>query len=132
MRRARTSPLSMTVRLKEALLLTTMFFGMVFMLVPDDSELIQTFPLTGATIYTQTWFWYVGEHLTLITLSAIIASEKNSVFRLFLAYQILDLIDFVLTGNAVWTAVYGLPVSMNTTGVVIFALVVIKSLQDEC
>ena len=114
----------MTARLKEALLLTTMFFGMVFLLVPDNSNSMVTFPLTGNAIYAQSWIWYIGEHLTLITLAVIIASERNFVFRIFAFYQILDMIDFILTGNTVWTTVLGLPVSMNTSGVIIFALAV--------
>lgn len=121
----------MTTKVKESLLLTTMFFGMVFLLVQDNSTAKITFPLTGDSIYAQTWIWYLGQHLTFIILSIIIASERNLVFRIFALYQILDMLDFILTGNTVWTTVLGLPVSMNTTGVIIFALAVVKSLLDD-
>ena len=115
-------------------LLFVLLASLVFMVIPDDSTVMIGFPLFAGRLHLQSWLWYVGEHIGLITLSWLVltgAKKYKFAFTIFFAYQIADLIDFVLRDNSIWFSVGVVPVSMNTFGITIFALSVIKSYLDE-
>lgn len=110
-----------------------MLSGMAFMVFGDDFTAMVRFP-AGGMIPLQSWVYFVGQHLGLILLSFILAdrSEKfRTAFTMFFSIQICDLIDFIITGNKVWFSIGYVPVSMNTVGITLFCMSIIKDYIDE-
>jgi hypothetical protein len=111
-----------------------MLVSMAYMIVGDDFTAMIGFPLHEGRMYLQSWLWYIGEHIGLITLSwiALTGAQKHLfAFKIFLTYQVCDMLDFILTDNSVWFSIGFVPVSMNTLGITIFAMSVIKAFIDE-
>ncbi len=119
---------------KLLLMLLVMLLGMAYMVFGDDFTAMIGFPFHKGETYLQSWVYCIGEHLGLIILSLIILFEAKKyrfAFTVFLGYQVMDLLDFLLTDNSVWFSLGSLPISMNTLGITIFAMAVIKSFIDE-
>lgn len=90
------------------------------------------FLLTGKVVMVQGAAYYIGEHLAIITLCGIIYKIHRvlPVF-IFIAWQVLDMVDFCLTGNEIWFHVGFIPVSMNTAGLLVFCISAFQYLTDE-
>lgn len=110
-----------------------MLSSMAYMVFGDDFTAMIHFP-AGGTIHLQSWVYFVGQHLGLILLSLILA-ENATKFRtalaVFFAFQLCDLMDFVVTGNKVWFHFRDIPISMNTVGITLFCVAILKGYIDE-
>ena len=110
-----------------------MLSGMAFMVFGDDFTAMVTFP-AGGTIHLQSWVYFVGQHLGLILLSLILAenaTKYRTAFAMFFAVQVADLLDFIITGNKVWFHLRDIPVSMNTVGITLFCVSILKDYIDD-
>ncbi len=121
--------------LKLILLFITLLLGLIFSILPNSyADPKVGFLFSDEKIYYSTWVYFAFEHFIFIILSYIIYAESLK-YRLalftFLVISVADFIDYVLTYNEIWYKIGPIPVSMNTLSVVIFALAILKSYQDE-
>lgn len=115
---------------KLVLLYCVILSGLVFMAVPDQTEPIDWFPLyDGIKLTAQFYFYYLFEHIGIIILCYIIASEARQYKRevyIFFYLQVLQLLDFIITYNTTWFHVGTIPISMNIISVAIFGLAILN------
>lgn len=112
---------------KPLLLLVTLFFGVTFLVIPPGMEPVDLFLFADQMITVQTWLYFAFEHLSLMALAFIIATEDikyRTLVRTYFWIQVCHFVDYLLTYNSVWFHVGKFPVSMNTIGFGIFAAVV--------
>lgn len=83
---------------KLGMLLLTLTISTLFIYVPNTGSIGFILNPEVKLTYNQ-YFWAMGEHLVLITLSLIIwddAQEYKDLILLFVYIQVLDLVGFVL------------------------------------
>lgn len=101
--------------------------GIVVMKIPQTTEPVSFFPFSDVQLYLGTHIYFILEKVTAIILSYIIASEskeyKEAVW-VFFGLMVCDLIDYMLTYSSIWFTIGSIPVSMNTTKVIIFGLTI--------
>lgn len=117
----------MPVMGKYLLLLLTLFFGVTFLLIPDNLTLYSFFPFSSQKLSFQTHLYFCFEHFTLIVLSAIISMEETKYKWITTTYFVIQcghLLDYLLTYNSVWFSVLSFPMSVNTVGFALFAGIV--------
>lgn len=115
--RAPTLPMNKLILLGVVLLL-----GVLFAAMPVTDKKIG-FAFFEGSIRSVDYLYFLMEHIILIILCYIIYSESTTdrlPLLVFLWVQVADLADFVMTFNNPWLNLGGIPVSMNTLGMVIF------------
>ncbi len=122
--------------LKIILLLICLLLGMIFLVVDNIGieKLSIGFPFSPAKIRIQDYVYFFNESVIKIVLSYIIYAESikyRFALWVFCWLMVADLFDFILTFNTVWYHIVWVPISMNTLSVVIFALSILKSYNDE-
>lgn len=111
---------------KYLLLLLTLFFGVTFLVIPDNFTPYSFFPFSAQKLTFQTYLYFGFEHLTLIALAYIIAREETKFKHIAWAYLIVQsahLIDYLLTYNSIWFFIGSFPVSINTVGFGVFTVI---------
>lgn len=84
---------------------------------------------TSMLIHVEDYCYYFWEHVCAIGLFKIIYTDTSAKWRLFVgsafAWQILDVMDYLLTYNTEWAYVGGVQVSSNAVAAVGLVLVLI-------
>lgn len=110
--------------------MVVLLLGMVFTIVPDAIRLEEMgYPLSPMRVTMQTWCYFLFEGIIKVFFSWMIYAESVKYrfpLFVFLMIQILDVFDYILTYNSVWFHAGPVPVSMNTCGIVIFAMAIIR------
>lgn len=109
-------------------LFLTFVLGLVFVIIPQ-TESREWFLTSDMKLTLATHVYFVCEKLVLIVLAYIIASEERNyrgAVQVFFWLLVADLVDYFLTYGSIWFKLVDFPVSMNTTKVFIFGLVIAK------
>lgn len=136
---------------KLILLMLTFILGCVFMILPDWDGVTYMNPdpfyfydfgynENGERlgIWIQTYVFMIGEHVTMIILSFMIAKEATiykMALWIFFGLVVVDLFDYLLTYNSVWYRLHlshlVIPVSINTLKVTIFGLAILNEWRKK-
>lgn len=119
--------------IKLVLLYLTFLVGIVFLL-PYNTIQYDLFLFSNSTTNIPNYFYYICEHLALIALAYIIASEATEyqqAIKIFFWLLVIDLIDFLLTYNGVWFTIQHFPITFNLVKIAIFGMVILKELWDR-
>lgn len=116
------------------LLALSLIIGPLFMIIPDFShggKYYDFFLLSDQTLTIQTWAYFLCQHVVLLLLSYLIASEvrASSLQKIAAVYfwiQVADTVDYLLTYNSVWARIGNVPLSMNTLGIIVFVFVCLR------
>lgn len=113
------------------ILASVLIIGPLFLIVPDfmGGNPYDLFLFSDQQVTIQTHLYFFCEHVIIILLSYIIATEETRFkypVRAFFWLQVADLVDYLLTYNSTWVNISGLPLSMNTLSIVIFGYVCLR------
>lgn len=112
-----------------------LLFGLLFMLIPHNTEPKDWFLFYDGIKLTAQWYWYyIFEHLSIITLSYVIAAEARKYrfeILLFFWIQVFQLVDFIFTYNSTWFHVGFVPISMNMISVTVYGLALIRRIIED-
>lgn len=104
------------------LIYMVIFIGTAFMFTPFGPK-IQPFLLSDRQLYAETYAYYLWQHLVLILLFHVVQVEANKFiqfYRCMFWWQVMDMVDYLLTYNDVWLKIDGQPVlTMNILGAVV-------------
>jgi len=115
---------------KVILLYCLILMGVLFEIVPFDSEPLSMFPLSDVQLPFKTWLYFTMEHFILIAMSYIIYAEATEYHNSCLAFfvlQIFDMIDYFITYNTLWTDF----ISFNIVAMVIFGITILSEFKYE-
>lgn len=104
------------------LILLTLIFSVLFLFYDTRAEI--GFPFSDQILTVDTYMYFLFEHLTVLILSVVMlsmATEYRYAFKVFLAIQIIDTVDYCLTYGEPWGF---LPVSWNVIKVLLFSSIV--------
>jgi hypothetical protein len=108
--------------IKLLFIFSVMVLGVVFLIVPDAPP-YDFFLLVDKKVTPEWYVYYLIESLIIIIFALYMrleSSEHKLYTTLFLALQIIELIDFILTYNMVWFYYKELPITFNVIKVLVF------------
>lgn len=116
--------------MKLGLLFVCLLIGVIYQTIPYDSEPLKLFVFSDVALPFKTWVYFVGEHLVLIMLGYIIASEEKYytvAAKTFFFIQIADLADYLLTYNSNWLGF----ISFNVISFIVFGSSIVYELNKD-
>jgi hypothetical protein len=108
--------------IKLLFIFSVMVLGIVFLIIPDAPP-YDFFLLSDKKVTPEWYVYYLVESLIIIIFALYMRLESNEYkiyTTLFLALQIIELIDFILTYNMVWFYYKKLPITFNVIKVLVF------------
>lgn len=113
---------------KLILLGVVILMGLVFNVIPSNTEPKDWFPFYDGIKLTAQWYWYyIFEKSGWIILSYMLATEERKFrleLRTFFWIQVIQLADFFLTYNTTWFHIGIIPISMNIVATTIFGILI--------